>query len=276
MTPTATLLISVLAAGLLALVHLGASGLRFLQAEPRSFWLSLGGGSSVAYVFLHLLPDMQQHQQALEQAADSWVGWLGWLDRHVYLLALLGLTLFYGLERLSLRDRHGRAAGTERTQTGQDKPVGSAAEGAPPTQEVSPANETTSTTFWLSMSGFMVYNALVGYLLVEQLRLGLGRLAVFTGAMALHFLVNDVGLREHHRRRYQRTGRWVLAGAVLLGMVLGLLDALSPLVLSLFTGVLAGGVVLNVLKEELPAARNSSFGAFLLGALGYGALLLLL
>jgi len=31
-----------------------------------------------------------------------------------------------------------------------------------------------------------------------------------------------------------------------------------------------------VLKEELPAARNSSFGAFLLGALGYGALLLLL
>jgi hypothetical protein len=273
MHPTTSLLISVLAAGLLALVHLGASGLRFLQAEPRSFWLSLGGGSSVAYVFLHLLPGMQQHQQALEQAADSW---LDWLDRHVYLLALLGLILFYGLERLALRDRHGSASGTQRGRTGLDEPSGSAAESAPPRLEASPANETTATTFWLSMSGFTVYNALVGYLLVEQLRQGMGRLAVFTGAMALHFLVNDFGLREHHRRRYQRTGRWVLAGAVLLGMVLGLRGAFTPLVLSLLTAVLAGGVVLNVLKEELPAARNSSFGAFLLGAVGYGALLLML
>jgi hypothetical protein len=152
MTPSTTMLISVLAAGLLALVHLGASSLRFLQAEPRSFWLSLGGGSSVAYVFLHLLPDMQQHQQALEQATAFW---LDWLDRHVYLLALLGLILFYGLERLALRDRHGSASRAERAPHGQ--------EDAPQNTGAAAATETTGTTFWLSMSGFMVYNALVGY-----------------------------------------------------------------------------------------------------------------
>ncbi len=36
---------------------------------------------------------------------------------------------------------------------------------------------------------------------------------------------------------------------------------------------LAGGVVLNALKEELPKGRESCFAAFLSGAAGYTALL---
>lgn len=38
---------------------------------------------------------------------------------------------------------------------------------------------------------------------------------------------------------------------------------------------LAGGMILNVLKEELPEERESRFTAFLSGAAGYAALLLL-
>jgi hypothetical protein len=82
------------AAGLLALVHLFGGQLRFLQAQPRSIWLSLGGGISVAYVFIHLLPKLQQHQQTLRQAFSSA---LASLHHHAYLIALLGLTVFYGL-----------------------------------------------------------------------------------------------------------------------------------------------------------------------------------
>jgi hypothetical protein len=39
---------------------------------------------------------------------------------------------------------------------------------------------------------------------------------------------------------------------------------------------LAGGVILNVLKEELPQERASRFSAFAAGVLLYGALLLAL
>ena len=39
---------------------------------------------------------------------------------------------------------------------------------------------------------------------------------------------------------------------------------------------LAGGIVLNVLKEELPEDRDSSFLPFALGVAGYGALLVLI
>ncbi len=37
---------------------------------------------------------------------------------------------------------------------------------------------------------------------------------------------------------------------------------------------LAGGVVLNVLKEELPEDRKSRFSAFAVGSAAYAALLL--
>jgi hypothetical protein len=62
---------SLAAACLLALVHLLASRLRFLRVQPRSVWLSVGGGISVAYVFLHLLPELQEHQQTIGGAAGG-------------------------------------------------------------------------------------------------------------------------------------------------------------------------------------------------------------
>ena len=81
---------------------------------------------------------------------------------------------------------------------------------------------------------------------------------LFAFALGVHFVVNDHGLREHHKDSYDRVGRWVLAAAVV--------------VLFAF---LAEGVVLNVLKEELPEERESRFWAFALGATLYAAILLI-
>ena len=65
--------------------------------------------------------------------------------------------------------------------------------------------------------GKAVYNALIGYLFLHRLAAGLKDLLLFFVAMALHFVVNDHGLREHHKDAYLRKGRWVLAAAVVLG-----------------------------------------------------------
>ena len=46
------------AAILLAIIHVITPSLRFLWGTPRSIWLSLAGGVSVAYVFVHLLPEL--------------------------------------------------------------------------------------------------------------------------------------------------------------------------------------------------------------------------
>ena len=69
--------VSLLAALGLALTHLLAGKLRFLDGTPRSVWLSVAGGVSVAYVFVHLLPEVSEVQEVLADALGTALGFLG-------------------------------------------------------------------------------------------------------------------------------------------------------------------------------------------------------
>lgn len=236
-------------AGLLALglavVHLFASKLRFLDVTPRSRWLSMAGGAAVAYVFLHLFPELALAQESLRDRGPFET------EHEIYLLSMAGLVVFYGLERAAKVSRH------ERREAGEEDVPGPG-------------------VFWLHVVSFALYNALVGYLLLHREDPTRRGLFLFFLAMALHFLVNDYGLRKDHRDPYDRVGRWILSAAVLLGWGIGTQAEIGELPLALLFAFLAGGIVLNVLKEELPAERESRFSAFVLGAAGYAAILLLL
>ena len=226
----------------LALTHLFAGHLRFLDVIPRSRWLSFASGMSVAYVFVHLLPELAEGQHHL---GGSGVGQALPAGAGVWVVALLGLTIFYGLERAA---KHSRDEGA--------------------------ADRADREVFWLHVVSYGLYNILIGYLLVHRQETGTASLLLFWLAMALHFLVNDYGLRQHHRERYRRTGRWVLAASVPTGTLLGLTTSMSEALLALLIAFLGGGVVLNVLKEELPEDRQSRFFPFAVGAAAYTALLL--
>ena len=233
-----------LAAGLAA-VHLFGYRLLFLDVVPRSRWLSLSGGSAVAYVFVHLLPELQQAGIHIEES-DTF---LVLFERHVYLVALLGFTAFYGIERF-VRNPDPTADDSE--------------------------EDWGRSVFWLHIGSFALYNALIGYLLLHREETGLVSLLTFAVAMGLHFLVNDYSLRDHHGRAYRRYGRWVLAVSVFLGLGVGYVRPVSDLHQALLFAFLSGSVVLNVIKEELPSERQSRFWAFAAGVVGYSALLLAL
>lgn len=228
----------------LACVHLFAGRLVFLDRIPRSRWLSIASGSSVAYVFLHLIPELTVAQTTLEESFD---GPLGGLDHHAYFIAALGLTVFYGLERVAVRDRE---------------------------QDGSPAGPTGAGIFWLHVGSFAVYNLLIGYLLADRWAEPREYLA-FVTALALHFLVNDYGLRKHHQHRYHDIGRWVLSVAVGAGALIGATWMLREEAVLAMLAFVAGGVILNVLKEELPAERESQFGAFAGGMIAFALFLAL-
>ena len=240
-------LFSFLAACGFALVHLFAGKLRFLDGIPRSRWLSAAGGASVAYVFLHLLPELGEGHEVLGEV-------LGFVEQRAYAVALLGLAVFYGLERAALSSRR---------DDPDDPDDGDAFESTEP------------GVFWLHVGSFGVYNLIVGYLLLHRETPEPISLLWYFVAMGLHFFVNDYGLREHHKRRYHDTGRWLLAVAVLVGWGLGLVIEINEAFVTALFAFLAGGVVLNVLKEELPEKRNSRFSSFALGMAAYAALLLL-
>jgi hypothetical protein len=235
-------------AAALGAVHLVAGKIRFLRVIPRSRWLSASSGVSVAYVFVHILPDLAEGQRTLREVTG---GPTGFAEHHVYLLALLGMMIFYGLERLAKESRRARRADTADHD-----------------------DVTSPGVFWLHAGSFSLYNALIGYLLLHREVPGRQSLVLFGLAMATHFLVNDYGLREDHKWRYDRLGRWILAAAVLVGYATGLLVEVHRAAVAALFAFLAGGVVLNVLKEELPEERQSNFWAFAAGAAAYAGLLI--
>src|SRR5690606_2464010 len=141
------------------------------------------------------------------------------------------------------------------------------------TREVT-GDEANSGVFWIHIFSFAAYNMLVGYALVKEER-SLGSLALFFMALGLHFLVNDYGLRQHHREQYRHVGRWIVSAAVFVGWLIGVVASISDIITASILGLLAGGILLNTFKEELPKERESRFGTFGLGAAFYAGLLVI-
>ncbi|MEO6651755.1 MAG: hypothetical protein ABIP17_03760 [Ilumatobacteraceae bacterium] len=228
---------------LLAGLHLGAAHLDRLPGVPERAMGSFGGGISVAYVFLHLLPELADGNVGIATALDDRITLTPLVDLGIFLVALIGFTVFYGLEQLAGRR------------------VGDAAE-APP------------AVFYLHLASFCVYNVLITYTMPLRVRTGAWFAALFTVAMGLHFVLIDRSLRDHYPIRFARYGRPALVGALLLGW--GIAWSAAPtrtVVVSVLTAFLGGSVLLNVFKQELPEGRSSSFAWFFTGIVAYAIIL---
>ena len=255
---------SLVGVALLCAVHVFAHAMRFLEGTPRSRWLSFASGISLAYVFLHFMPELAEGQELAAEGALS----LPFVEFELYGIALIGLLAYYGMERLVQEDaRMGRAETPDGTGKAEREPQGHG-------------------TFWVHLTSFAIYNLITGYLLVRRAeaeepeaagpliyQAADASLLLFALAMALHFVVTDYGLREDFREGWLRIGRWVLCLAVVAGWTIGVFVALPEIAVLGIIALLGGGVILNVLKEELPAERQSRFWALVTGAAAYAALL---
>lgn len=241
------ILLSLGTAALLASVHIFSQLLRFMREVPRSRFLSFAGGMSLSWAVLRTLPGLRVDQDVLERAAAA--EGLSFLRSHVYLAVLASVLLFYGIERLAARSR-----AEQREDQGVDR--------------------ATPVVFWVHISSFAGLNFLIGYALLSRGERGLIALGLFALAMALKFVVNDHALYAHHKEGYHRFGRWLLAVAVAAGWVTGYMTTLPETASALLRAFIAGSVLFNMLKEEMPAERQSRPWAFIAGALSYAMLLL--
>lgn len=213
---------------------------RVLIRDRRSI-ISFGAGMSAAYVFVHVMPELHGVRRAFAESVSAPLRYEGMA---IYFLALVGFLVFYGLDHLRARLRQ------------------------------SAESEQDGRAFKLHVAGFAAYVWLMGYLLVHNLEETPVSTALYAAAITFHFLAVDHALRDEHGAAYERVGRFVLAGACLLGWGVGLLVALPHFVLALLVAFISGAIIMNSLIMELPSEKDGRFLPFMTGGIVYGLILL--
>jgi hypothetical protein len=210
-----------------------------LQIERR--WHALSAGVAVAYVFVSIMPELEEHRSAV---AESSLGMLLDTEKRIYLWALTGFVVFGGLSRLRSEPVNGlRRAG------------------------------------WLypgTILGYALYVLLMGYLLVRSEDTSMLSLALYVVAIGLHLFMVDNELAEQFEQRYESSGRWVLVGSALVGWALGIGSAFSDSVTSRLFAFLAGGVLITAVHAEARAEEGPRFWWFIGGSAAYATILMLI
>lgn len=236
-----------LAALLFALIFI--FGWRLHRTRTPRAVLSLGAGATASYVFVRMLPELNEAQTAFAAATAGRA--LPAPELRVYTAALLGFIVFYGLENLVKWAR-------ERPEAG------------------SSGREWSSPVFLLHVGGFALYVWLVTYLMIRGITDAPLPIPLYAVAMGLHFIGVDHSLLREHGAAYLRVGRYVLAAAAVAGWSIATMTAISPAAITTGLGLISGGVVMNSMVMELPTEKDGRFWPFVIGAAAYTTLLLLI
>lgn len=220
------------------MVHIFTDAIKFLDERMTNRLMSLVSGGSIAYVFLHLVPELTHYNKVAEQA--SLPSWLEGIDYATYVAALLGIAVFYGINQLREKSEK-----KNKNESNVSRP--------------------NTSIFLLEIGAFSLYNGLIGYLLPELSGGNLAAYLIYFIVFSFHFIANNRVLHLTHEDRYTKIGRWILAFSVLIGWILYETTHASDLTLAFLSSFLTGGIVLNILNDELPQESKSSYIAFLLG-----------
>jgi hypothetical protein len=207
-------------------------------------WQALSAGVAVAYVFVNVIPELEEHRPIVAGTAMELV--LS-AEKRIYLWALAGCIVFAGLRRLEYH-----------------KPG-------------DPRESNRATLVYRGvMAGYSLYTLLLGYLLTHREDDTLLSLELFVFAMGLHLFMLDHELVEKFDCRYAQLGGYLLASCVLLGWLLGSLHAFPDSLTYRLFAFIVGGVVISAAHEELPGEENGRYLWFVGGAGFYATLLLLI
>lgn len=218
---------------LLILIHLYGNTTRLLGWLWHGRFLSFASGVSFGYVFVDLLPTLSEEQQVFSNHIGTMIPFL---DRHSYLIALVGMLFFYGIQGKSQSQKDFK--------------------------------------FWVSMTGYALFNFFVGASLADPLDASVRPIWLFTIAMGLHYFVHDHNLIEDHRDAYETRARWFLVVALISGWLTGYFIKIPEMFIAIVVAFVAGGMIMNAMRYELPKKSQDSFRYFCLGALGYSLILI--
>ena len=205
---------------------------------------SISGGLASGYVILLLIPEIKIFNEAIRDP---------FLD--AYLLALLGLVIFKGLQHYCLRLVNQKSSAQQEWGFIQAKVMA------------------RSLEFKVSCGVFCVYASLVLLTLPFQFGHLAGPVAkvLYVITFALHLGFEMLGLYEQSEREFASLVPWTTGLSLTLAFVLAAANVLPSWLVISGMAFLAGIIMLQVFRTELPVASESSFFWF-----GFGTAIFIL
>lgn len=226
-------------------VYLGLINLFGIYVFPRDHmpapkWFSFSSGIAITYFFLYILPSLNKRQDTLRIEAFDLA-----LPSEIYVVSLIGFTVFYGTMRFV------------RTPHFQDETID---------QNVS---------YWLQVILLTAYMSFSAYVVTASSVTFVAR-SFYATALGVHFLALGHDLYRHYGTKYLNQGRYLLTAGILGGGFFARFIELAEHVEALVFAFVAGAMILNIVKFELPSDRNLHVRTFTLAVFGYGGTLLIL
>ncbi len=236
-------------------VHLIAPRLYGFSRRYRNAVVSFSGGVAIAYVFLELLPRVQRAGEHLNIILSGYPGLTAFSDVAIFGVAFAGFLVFFISEHAAIHSHRKISA-----RTGQ--PMGSI-----------PASR---SVFAIHLSVLALLSLLIAYSLRFEVEIGLLEAVLFSIALILHFFVADRTMEIHYRIMFERYGRYILSAMPMIGWALSILFPERQSEAAILLAFVAGSVLFNIIKDEVPGAEKSEPKFFVSGALIYSGILLLL
>jgi hypothetical protein len=211
-----------------------------LRARSHRRWISIAAGVSISTVFIDLLPEISESQAIFSSGPHR--GTALFPEQAIYVAAMLGFVLFYGLQYMVVTS-------------------------------ASAQGKSSAAFFSLRIAAFAGYSSLIAYLLVHNVWKGVPSLLLYSLAMAFHVLVVDQSFAQEPGP-YESSRRWILALAIMVGWSVGILTSIPEQRLARITGFVCGGVIMNTLVVELPEGREGRLWPFVLAAVAYSFVLM--
>ncbi|WP_133129295.1 hypothetical protein [Legionella yabuuchiae] len=198
-------------------------------------FVSFAGGTAVAYVFLHMLPELVEYNEPIGRFLVNQDWLTPFTELTIYIVALIGFLVYYGLELTA-----------ERYQQ---------------------AEQNYWLVYGLHLGMFCLYNFLITYTMSLRVQESLSATILFTFSMALHFVLTDRKFSRLYRNLFNHLGRFILISFLFLGWLFSVIfDPVNVVVAAFMVAFLAGSVLLNVFREELPVAGLANYRWFLYGS----------
>lgn len=227
---------------MMIVLHYLAPTFRRLSFIPEQKLASFSGGFAVAYVFLHLLPALTESKETIGAVLSQNYNMTPVKDLIVYICGLIGLLFFLGLSRFAKHQER----------------------------------EKRLFLFYVHLAAFAIFNAIVTYTMPVRVEAGVLFAILFTAAISAHFIFTDRWFEKHFPGFFNVQGRFLLMGALFFGWLLAvLMEPDDVFVVALLSAFVGGGLLMNVLHNELPEGSRSSYPWFTLGAI-LGTVLLLI